>query len=106
MRKCHLDEAHPLLERQIRRPRVRGETLRRSADNNGDRAPGTFRQDTSAGWLGDRAHAMEEEQITVEGDLEVGFEGKEVGLDAGEVGREASALCSECCKCAPGSSAT
>lgn len=79
-----LDEAEPLLEREVRRTRVRCEALRRAADDDHDCLARPAAEYAPARRLGHRADALCEQQLAVERELEVGREREQVRCQPGE----------------------
>jgi hypothetical protein len=98
-----LNMYEPPPQRQIRRARLRVQTLRRAAHNDRNRRARPALQDIGARLFADAADAHREYHVAVERNLEVAREGEEVRLDAGEGSREACgwetlASCLACAK--------
>lgn len=68
----NLNKPQPLPQRQIVRPRMRRQTLRRASHDDNNSTSSAFTEDVGAGSFGDGADAEEEEEVAVDGDFEVG----------------------------------
>lgn len=79
----------PFAQRQVRRPRMRTQALRRAANDNRDRLTGALLQDIRARLLAHGAYTERKQDLAVYRHAEVGGEREEVRDDARELGGEA-----------------